>query len=110
TTWGDVGVTGSFAQRPISLYGRNSASGTYGFFKDVALCGGDYKESVKEQPGSAAVVQGVAVDLYGIGYSGLGYVTSGVKPLALARSAGEPAIAPTEEGIVSGEYPLSRFL
>ncbi|MFO7577977.1 MAG: substrate-binding domain-containing protein, partial [Pelovirga sp.] len=49
-TWGDLGLTGAIASQPISLYGRNSASGTYGFFKDNALFGGDYKDEVKEQP------------------------------------------------------------
>src|SRR5690606_9583863 len=85
TTWGDLGLTGDWAARPISLYGRNSASGTYGFFKEVALFKGDYRETVKEQPGSASVVQGVTEDRFAIGYSGIGYRTSGVKPLALSR-------------------------
>ncbi len=78
-TWGDLGLTGDWAARPISLYGRNSASGTYGFFKEHALKNGDYKDTVKEQPGSASVVQGVTEDRFGIGYSGIGYKTSGVK-------------------------------
>ena len=90
TTWGDLGLSGAWAAKPISLYGRNSASGTYGFFKEHALCNGDYKDTVKEQPGSASVVQGVAEDQYGIGYSGIGYKTSGVKALALAKKDGEP--------------------
>jgi phosphate transport system substrate-binding protein len=81
-TWGDVGLTGAWATRPMSLYGRNSASGTYGFFKEHALSKGDFKDTVKEQPGSSSVVQGVASDLGGIGYSGIGYATSGDYPLA----------------------------
>jgi len=84
-TWGDVGLTGEWANRPISLYGRNSASGTYGYFKEHALFKGDYKSTVKEQPGSAAVVQGVTEDIGGIGYSGIGYKTSGVKAVALSK-------------------------
>ena len=108
--WGGVGHTGSWAQRPISLYGRNSASGTYGYFKEVALCGGDYRDTVKEQPGSASVVQGVTEDLYGVGYSGIGYRTSGVKPLSLARAEGETAYGTDPAAVYSGEYPLSRFL
>ncbi len=72
TTWGQLGVTGKLAAMPISLYGRNSASGTYGYFKEHTLKGGDYKNSVKEQPGSASVVEGVAHDIAGIGYSGIG--------------------------------------
>lgn len=108
-TWGDVGLSGEWATRPISLYGRNSASGTYGFFKEKALVNGDYKSSVKEQPGSSAVVQGIASDLGGIGYSGIGYLTSGVKTVALGRATG-PKYAPTMENAVSGNYPLARFL
>lgn len=110
TTWGQVGLTGSFAGRPISLYGRNSASGTYGFFKENALCGGDYKDEVKEQPGSAAVVQGVTVDVYGIGYSGIGYRTSGVRAVPLAFADGEAPAEPTLENVIAGDYPLGRFL
>ncbi len=85
TTWGALGATGAFAARPISLYGRNSASGTYGYFKEHALCKGDYRDTVKEQPGSASVVQGVTEDRFGVGYSGIGYKTSGVKVVTLAE-------------------------
>lgn len=109
-TWGEAGLGGDWVNRPISLYGRNSASGTYGYFKENALCGGDYKDTVKEQPGSAAVVQGVSVDRYGIGYSGIGYITSGVRAVPLARAEGQPFIDTRVENVVSGEYPLARFL
>jgi phosphate transport system substrate-binding protein len=108
TTWGEAGLSGSWAQRPISLYGRNSASGTYGFFKEHVLKNGDYKDTVKEQPGSSSVVQGVASDPGGIGYSGIGYVTSGVKPLALGEK--DKMYEPTLENSLSGDYPLARFL
>ena len=104
TTWGQVGLTGAWANRPFSIYGRNSASGTYGFFKDVALGGGDYRATVKEQPGSSAVVQGIGSDLGGIGYSGIGYATSDVRAIALEGAEPNPANA------VSGKYPLARFL
>lgn len=107
--WGDVGLTGDWASRPISLYGRNSASGTYGFFKHIALNKGDYKDQVKEQPGSASVVQGVSVDKYGIGYSGIGYKTAGVRALPLSAK-GTGFIEPTGDNAYSGDYPLSRFL
>ncbi|MGD8375659.1 MAG: phosphate ABC transporter substrate-binding protein [Acidobacteriota bacterium] len=109
-TWGDLGLTGDWAQKPISMYGRNSASGTYGYFKDHALCKGDYKDTVKEQPGSASVVQGVTEDLYGIGYSGIGYKTSGVKTVRLAAKAGDPFQGTDPETVYSGKYPLARFL
>ena len=109
-TWGDLGLTGAWANRRISLYGRNSASGTYGFFKEHALGNGDFKDEVKEQPGSASVVQGVTEDVAGIGYSGIGYRTSGVKPLALSLRDGEPAVESTAENVYNGTYPLARFL
>jgi phosphate transport system substrate-binding protein len=108
--WGDVGLTGDWAARPFSLYGRNSASGTYGYFKENALCKGDYRDTVKEQPGSASVVQGVAEDLGGIGYSGVGYKTSGVKTFAIAVAEGQPYVPITPEEVLAGKYPLARFL
>jgi len=110
TTWGQLGLTGEWANRPIGLYGRNSASGTYGFFKEVALKNGDYKDTVKEQPGSASVVQGVTEDRFAIGYSGIGYRTSGVKPVALAETDAGPFMEGTYEQVTSGKYPLSRYL
>ena len=110
TTWGSLGLAGSWGSKPISMYGRNSASGTYGYFKKVALCGGDYRDTVKEQPGSASVVQGITEDLYGIGYSGIGYKTSGVKTLALAKGDGDDYYGTDAETVLSGKYPLSRYL
>ena len=109
-TWGDLGLTGEWANKPISLYGRNSASGTYGFFKDHALFKGDYKDSVKEQPGSSSVVQGVATDKYGIGYSGIGYKTADVRAVPLALETGGEVVEAVPENAYSGEYPLARFL
>jgi phosphate transport system substrate-binding protein len=110
TTWGQLGLTGEWANKPISLYGRNSASGTYGYFKKHALFKGDYKDSVKEQPGSASVVQGVASDKYGIGYSGIGYKTADVRAVPLALDSGSDPIPATPDFAYTGEYPLARFL
>ncbi len=109
-TWGQLGLTGEWASRPVSLYGRNSASGTYGFFKEHALDNGDFKDEVKEQPGSASVVQGVTVDRSGIGYSGIGYATAGVRAVPLARAPGEQCREATPTEAYAGNYPLSRFL
>ena len=108
-TWGELGLKGEWAAKPISLYGRNSASGTYGYFKEKALFKGDYKDSVKEQPGSSAVVQGVASDKYGIGYSGVGYKTADVRIVPLAGEDGTCYDADAEDAY-SGDYPLARFL
>ncbi len=104
TEWSQLGIEGSLGDRAISLYGRNSASGTYGFFKKVALGGGDFSSSVKEQPGSSSVVQGVGSDLAGIGYSGIGYRTSGVKAIQI------DGIEPSAENCLDGSYPLARQL
>src|SRR2546422_9956129 len=108
-TWGQLGLTGEWASRPISLYGRNSASGTYGFFKEHSLKNGDFKDEVKEQPGSASVVQGVTVDRYGIGYSGIGYATAGGRPGPLAGEGGGKWVGGTAGKPDSRSYPMGRF-
>ena len=109
-TWGQVGVSGDLAGMPISIYGRNSASGTYGYFKSKALFKGDFKDIVKEQPGSASVVLAITEDKSGIGYSGIGYTTSGVKAIALSKKEGETAYEPSYENVLDGKYPLGRML
>jgi phosphate transport system substrate-binding protein len=109
-TWGQLGLTGDWASKPLSLYGRNSASGTYGFFKEHSLKNGDFKDEVKEQPGSASVVQGVTVDRNAMGYSGIGYATAGVKAVPLAEKEGGKCVEATAENAYDGSYPLARFL
>jgi len=110
TKWGQLGVTGQLANQDIQLYGRNSVSGTYGYFKSKALCKGDFKANVNEQPGSASVVQSVSTSLNAIGYSGIGYVTTGVKAVPLAKRDGDAYVEATAENAVNGSYPLARFL
>src|SRR5687767_7125819 len=110
TTWGQLGLTGEWASKPISLYGRNSASGTYGFFKEHSLKNGDFKDSVKEQPGSASVVQGATVDRFAMGYSGIGYATAGVRAIPLSEKDGARCMEATADNSYNGSYPLSRFL
>lgn len=107
--WGDLGLTGEWTAKDIQLFGRNSVSGTYGYFKKKALCKGDFKNNVNEQPGSASVVQSVSSSLNGIGYSGIGYKTSGVRAVPLAKR-GDNYITASMENAVTGKYPLSRFL
>jgi len=109
-TWGQLGLTGDWASKPLSLFGRNSASGTYGFFKEHSLKNGDFKDEVKEQPGSASVVQGVTVDRYGIGYSGIGYATAGVRAVPLSDKDGGKCVEATADNAYNGSYPLARFL
>jgi phosphate transport system substrate-binding protein len=108
-TWGDAGVS-VWGSKSIQLYGRNSVSGTYGYFKENALCKGDFKSNVNEQPGSASVVQSVTTSKNGIGYSGMGYTTSGVRMVPLAKKEGQPFIEPTPANATSGTYPLTRYL
>lgn len=110
STWGDLGMKGAWAARDIQLFGRNSVSGTYGYFKEEALCKGDFKNTVNEQPGSASVVQSVSTSINGIGYSGIGYQTSSVRAVPLSRKAGGETVAATPDNAVSGSYPLARFL
>lgn len=109
--WGQAGLSGDWANRSISVYGRNSVSGTYGFFKNVALGGGDFDGNrYQEQPGSSTVVQSVTADRFGIGYSGLAYKTSGVRAIPVANGSGTEYFEPTGENAISGDYPLARFL
>ncbi|MCA1780052.1 MAG: phosphate ABC transporter substrate-binding protein PstS family protein [Xanthomonadaceae bacterium] len=110
TRWGDLGLEGAWANRDFALYSRNAVSGTYGFFKDNALCGGDFKPGINEQPGSASVVQGVTESLNGIGYSGIGYNTSGVKAVELRQEPDGECFEPSAENAVNGNFPLSRLL
>jgi len=108
--WGELGLTGAWDKRAISLYSRNAVSGTYGYFKEEALCKGDFKSTVNEQPGSASVVQSVSESINAIGYSGIGYKTSGVRALPIAKQAYQEFIAPDAAHGLDGSYPLSRQL
>ena len=107
-TWGDLGMTGEWAAKPIQLFGRNSVSGTYGYFKEEALCKGDFKANVNEQPGSASVVQSISSTINAIGYSGIGYKTSSVKTVPLSKKGGE-AFDANEANALAGKFPLARF-
>lgn len=110
TRWGELGLTGAWVNRDFTLYSRNAVSGTYGYFKDEALCKGDFKAGINEQPGSASVVQGVSESINGIGYSGIGYITSGVKAIPLSKKDGQPFITAEASHALDGSYPLARVL
>ncbi|PSU56818.1 phosphate ABC transporter substrate-binding protein [Photobacterium phosphoreum] len=109
TRWGQLGLPNSWQQRDIQLFGRNSVSGTYGDFKKRALCRGDFRNNVNEQPGSASVVQSVSTSLNAIGYSGIGYKTTGIRAIPVARE-GTDYVEATVENSINGNYPLSRYL
>ena len=108
--WGELGLNGNWKNRDIQIYGRNSVSGTYGYFKKKGLCKGDFKNNVNEQPGSASVVQSVSTSVNGIGYSGIGYKTSSVRAVPLTKKVGGEYVDASPANAVSGKYPLSRFL
>ena len=108
--WGEVGLNGAWEKRAISLYSRNAVSGTYGYFKDEALCKGDFKSTVNEQPGSASVVQSVSESVNGIGYSGIGYKTSGVRAVPISKTSYSELVPADAEHGLDGTYPLSRQL
>ena len=109
-TWGQLGLTGAWANKSINLYGRNSASGTNGYLKEHVLFSGDYKDSVIEPQGSAGVVQAVGNDKWGIGYSGIGYLTADVRAVPLAAEEEDDFVAAEPDKAYSGDYPLSRYL
>ena len=109
-TWDKAGLTGAWAQRKVQLFGRNSVSGTYGYFKDDALCKGDFKNNVNEQPGSASVVQSVSASLNGIGYSGIGYKTASVRALPISKEPGGKFVEATADNAHNKTYPLARYL
>ena len=107
-TWGDLGLTGDWAGRPIALYSRNTLSGTYEYFRETALYGGDYKPGIKLLPGSEAVIQNVADDKFAIGYSGIGYKTDGVRTVPLASYYGGTCDDAAVEPTLSGKNPIAR--
>lgn len=109
-TWGDAGLAGDWTAKPIAIYGRNALSGTYAFFREMALYDGEYKPEMKRQPSSEAVVESVANDRYAIGFSGIGYKTPGVRTVPLGVAAGTACYDTSAEATYSGKYPLARYL
>jgi phosphate transport system substrate-binding protein len=109
-TWGDLGLQGEWANKPVSAYGRNSASGTYNYVKEKVLAGGDFKDSIKEQPGSSSVVQAVATDKFGIGYSGIGFKTADVKAVPLSTEESPEPVSADAANAFNGTYPITRLL
>jgi len=110
-TWGDAGVTDpEWADKPITLYGRNTTSGTYKYFKDNALFKGTFKDSYQERPGSSGVIGAIVSDKYGIGYSGIGYSSAGVRVVPLSTKDGSPFVPAEAKNAYNETYPLARYL
>jgi phosphate transport system substrate-binding protein len=112
TTWGEIdpNLPAEWKNAKITLYSRNAASGTYGFFKEHVLDDRDYDKTAQEMPGTSSVVNGVAKDKFAMGYGGIGYKTEDVKVIAVAPKAGEPAVPATTETVSQKKYPISRAL
>ena len=108
--WNDFTEDDNFARRPIVCFGRNAASGTYGYFKDLVLSRGDYGPWVNELGGSSLVTQSVGSSPGAIGYSGIGFRNGSTKPLKLSSRQGGKLVSPSPENALDGSYPLSRFL
>jgi phosphate transport system substrate-binding protein len=108
-TWGQLGLTGQWADAPIAVYSRNKASGTYVFFREHVLNKGDYKTTNQELSGSEEVIKAVASDPFAIGFCSVGYVTPEVAAAPLSAAAGQSVIAPSRETAYSKQYPLARY-
>jgi phosphate transport system substrate-binding protein len=110
TLWSDLGIDVAGKTQRILANGRNSASGTNEFFREEALCGGEYRADVVVWPGHGATVAAVAGNQEAIGYAGIGYIDGLVKPLAFAPDDDAPAVAPVMENVMNGGYALARPL
>ena len=108
--WREMGLPDPWGGRGILAFGRNSVSGTYGFFKETALCRGDFHAAVNEQSGSGSLVQAIGSTLNGIGYASIAFRTSSVRivPVSWRHAGGERVTTPAQA--VVGEYPFTRYL
>jgi len=110
TKWGDIGVSGDWATRSVTVFSRNKLSGTYALFRKVAMGKGEYKTTNREMVGSAAVIDGVAADANAIGYTGIGYKSNKVSIVPISAGANTPAYLPDPKHAYSGAYPFARPL
>jgi phosphate transport system substrate-binding protein len=108
--WRELGVAGELGDRRPRAFGRTASSGTRGYFRERALCGGDYAPTVNERPGNGSVLQAVAASTSAIGYSSLAFRSARVRQVPVATERGRPYVLPLPESVARGEYPLSRTL
>ncbi len=115
-TWGQLGLTGEWADKPVVLWGLIRPNGIANFISQRAMRSTDFKAGINERTtvGSLAaldaVAQGVAADKYAIGYGGFGNLIPGVKAVALAATPTGPFYKGTFEEVVQHTYPLSRYI
>ncbi len=109
-TWGDLGVTGEWSTRLIGTYGQDKASDAHSFMLQVGLCGGVFREDVRDAPGATSLAKSLAEAEYGMGYGRLADVPAVLKPLALASDSAGPYHSPDPAAVTAGAYPLSRKL
>jgi len=102
--WKDAGGPDA----PIVLYGRESSSGTYDYFREHVLDKGDFAPAVQTLQGTAAIINAIGRDKNGVGYGGIAYAKD-VRPIAVAAE-GQAPVAPSEATVADGTYPLSRKL
>jgi phosphate transport system substrate-binding protein len=114
--WGQLGLTGDWAERPIELWGLKRPSGVANYLQTRVLGGREFRTGINERvnqddvPALDAITTGIASSRYAIGYSGLGSARSGIKVLALAERDGAATVAPTRENVAAHRYPLARFV
>lgn len=110
TTWGDLGLSGAWASRPITLQGRSSDTGSVVFFRDAVLAGGAYRRDMVEHRTNVDLVKGVAADPGAIGIAGRTYMLPGVKTIPLSLGEGKPYVDVHSVEAAQGQYPLIRPL
>jgi phosphate transport system substrate-binding protein len=116
TTWGQLGLTGEWANRPIHLYGLKPVNGIEQFVKNVVLLGGEYKDNIQYTKGKgfthafSVAAEDMATNKGGLTYALLSNVTPNIKVVPLAEKEGQPFLHPTVENVYTHKYPLSRYV
>lgn len=108
--WQDLGVDGSLAPAPVTAAGLNDATGAHRLFRRIALCGGDFRPDFVALTGPAEVAALVSRDETALAFAGSALRHPDLRPLAIARKDGGPAVLPTEAAIQTRRYPLARTL
>ena len=109
SAWGILNQIGEWSNMPIKIYSRTPTSGTYNIFKNIALCGGTYKNTITKLASSRDIGEFVSQDIYSIGYSGTGLQTPNVKAVGVGKTK-DKCYLPESNNAVSKDYPLTRDL